>query len=82
MTMIRCSKCNTEFNSKGNAKKAYGTGVVGGMAGGFAGGSLGIAALGTAISGLLPLALLGAGIGYLVRKKFHKCPSCRSDVIV
>ncbi|GHS85252.1 hypothetical protein FACS1894103_6600 [Campylobacterota bacterium] len=47
----------------GLKKKIFGT-VGGAGIGGFIGSSMGIAALGTAISGLLPVAVVGAVIGY------------------
>jgi hypothetical protein len=44
--------------------------------GGFVGSSIGIAALGTAISGTLPLAVIFGVGGYALSKIVFKCPHC------
>ena len=49
----------------------------GAIGGGVIGTHIGLAALGTAVSGLLPVAVVGAGIGYLFLKNVHQCPSCK-----
>ena len=49
-----------------NATTVEGVATIGGAAaGGWIGSSVGIAALGTAVAGTLPIAIVGAGIGYL-----------------
>tara|TARA_B100001123_G_C15235173_1_gene996870 strand:+ start:1184 stop:1459 length:276 start_codon:yes stop_codon:yes gene_type:complete len=55
------------------AKTKEGMGTIGGAAvGGWVGSSMGIAALGTAVSGLLPVAAVGGLVGYLAVKAFSK----------
>lgn len=73
-----CRNCETVFSSEAKsdeagdlAKVATGAGV-----GAYMGSSVGIAALGTAVSGVLPLALLGGGLAYILKKKKFKCTAC------
>ena len=48
-----------------------GMGTIGGAAvGGWIGSSVGIAALGTAVAGTLPIAIVGGAVGYLAVKAF------------
>ena len=48
-----------------------GMGTIGGAAvGGWVGSSMGIAALGTAVAGTLPVAIVGGVVGYLAVKAF------------
>ncbi len=55
------------------ASTKEGMGTIGGAAvGGWFGSSMGIAALGTAIAGTLPVAAVGGLIGYLAVKAFKK----------
>jgi outer membrane lipoprotein SlyB len=55
------------------ASTKEGMGTIGGAAvGGWFGSSMGIAALGTAIAGTLPVAVVGGVIGYLSVKVFKK----------
>ena len=50
-----------------------GLGTIGGAAvGGWIGSSVGVATLGTAIAGTLPIAIVGGAIGYLGVKAFNK----------
>ena len=50
-----------------------GMGTIGGAAvGGWIGSSVGIAALGTAVAGTLPIASVGGVVGYLAVKAFSK----------
>ena len=70
----------TKNNDGGFLKKTLkaastkeGMGTIGGAAvGGWFGSSMGIAALGTAIAGTLPVAAVGGLIGYLAVKAFKK----------
>jgi hypothetical protein len=52
--------------------------VAGGFFGALIGRSMGVALLGTAISGLVPLALLGAYLGHQAHKRANltTCPHC------
>lgn len=50
--------------------------VGGGVVGGWLGSSVGIALMGTAISGVLPLAAVGAGVSWLATRNVRKCPHC------
>ena len=55
------------------ASTKEGMGTIGGAAvGGWFGSSMGIAALGTAVTGTLPVAAVGGIIGYLAVKAFKK----------
>ena len=50
-----------------------GMGTIGGAAvGGWLGSSMGIAALGTAVAGTLPVAVVGGVVGFLAVKAFKK----------
>ena len=68
------------MNKKKLSKKALeaattkeGMGTIGGVAvGGWLGSSMGIAALGTAVAGTLPVAVVGGVGGYLAVKAFKK----------
>ena len=63
-------KINTAFKKTVKAAKTKeGLGTIGGATvGGYIGSSIGIAALGTAVAGTLPVAAVGAGAGYAVTK--------------
>ncbi len=67
-------KINTAFKKTVKAAKTKeGLGTIGGATvGGYIGSSIGIAALGTAVAGTLPVAAVGAGVGYLAVKAYKK----------
>ena len=77
-TKIVCQKCDLVFDSEEEPMTTIEKAktVAAGSVGGYVGSSMGIAALGTAISGLLPLAVVGAGAVYLLKGKRFKCPNC------
>ena len=71
---LKKEKINTAFKKTVKAAKTKeGLGTIGGATvGGYIGSSIGIAALGTAVAGTLPVAAVGAGVGYLAVKAYKK----------
>jgi len=49
--------------------------VIGGVLGAFFGSSLGIVGMGGGINGMLPLAIVGGIVGFLVQKTYGKAPT-------
>lgn len=72
-----CPKCGKPIEPK--EKSIFPTlgGLGGAVGGGYIGSHIGLAALGTAMSGLIPLALVGSAVSYLLLKDFRQCPSCK-----
>jgi len=76
------------MDKKDFAKKIFkaastkeGMGTIGGSAlGGWIGSSVGIAALGTAVAGTLPIAIVGGTIGYLGVKAYKNNKNKQSDL--
>lgn len=77
----KCPHCKSEIVCEQDETGKWVGRVLGAGVGGWLGSSVGIAVLGTAISGMLPLALLGA---YLLGNTLDsgdevKCPKCNSS---
>ena len=65
-----------------NATTKEGLGTIGGaVAGGWIGSSVGLAALGTAVAGTLPIAIVGGAIGYLGVKAYKNTKRNKDTVI-
>ncbi len=87
---VICPKCETVVEYKKNSKGQWVGTVIGGAAGaaigGWFGSSMGIALMGTAISGFWPVAIVGTCIlaiaGHVVGEKAEivECPKCKANL--
>ena len=64
---------NTSENKNSRVTKAAIGGIGGAAVGGYVGSSIGIAAMGTAIAGTVPLAIIGGIAGAVLLAKERKC---------
>ena len=68
-TMKKVDSVLSKIVEAATTKKGMGT-IGGAAVGGWIGSSVGIAALGTAVAGTLPIAIVGGAVGYLAVKAF------------
>ncbi|WP_139058861.1 hypothetical protein [Thiorhodococcus drewsii] len=79
---VECENCKSLVAFEQNDTGKWVGRVIGGAGGAWLGSSMGIALLGTAISGMLPVAIVGAIIlgNVLDDSDEMKCPKCKARI--
>jgi hypothetical protein len=79
---VECHNCKSIVEYEPDESGKWVGMIIGGAGGGWLGSSIGIALLGTAISGMLPLAIIGAIIlGNMMDSSDEmECPKCKATI--